>query len=353
MNFVRARAALTTLTALTALATPAARAVRDATALVGLGGLTLLAALAGLTPVVKAQPTRVLIFHKQNGYIHTATPAVVAALKADWAAHGLEVASTVDSLAFDGPNLSLYDAVVFLNTNYRNGPLFARAQEAAFEAYIRGGGAFVGLHSAIPLNGTMEEAVWPWYASLYGARFRSHAPYGSGTMVIEDSTHFSTRGLPTRITLQDEWYAMQANPRNQPGVRVLATVDETGFHADSRMGGDHPVTWSRTFEGGRAWVTVIGHDMGAFSNSHFMTHVRRGVMWAAGVDSTTTALTGPGRARAAMQAVERGAGRGTALSYTTRSGERLEVRLDGRIVAARRTLRDAPGSGVGKETGTH
>jgi type 1 glutamine amidotransferase len=314
--------------------------------------LAALVGLAGLANRAAAQPTRVLIFHKQNGYIHTATPAVVAALKANWTAHGLEVASSVDSLDFNGPNLALYDAVVFLNTNYRNGPLFARAQEAAFEAYIRGGGAFVGLHSAIPLNGTMEESVWPWYASLYGARFRSHAPYGSGAMVIEDPSHFSTRGLPLRITLQDEWYAMQANPRNLPGVRVLATVDETGFQADSRMGGDHPVTWSRTFEGGRSWVTVIGHDMGAFSNSHFMTHVRRGVMWAAGVDSATTALTGPGTARAAMQAVERGAGRGTALSYTTRAGERLEVRLDGRVVTARRAPADARGSGVGKETGS-
>lgn len=295
-----------------------------------------------------AQGPRVLIFHKQNGYIHTATPTVVATLEADWAAHGMTVETTVDSLAFSPENLARFDAVVFLNTNYRNGPLLAHAQEAAFEAYIRNGGAFVGLHSAIPLNGTMEEAIWPWYATLYGARFRSHAPYRAGYIIIEDTTHFSTRGVPARLGLQDEWYALQVNPRGSPGTHVLATVDETGFLPDSHMGGDHPVTWTRTFEGARAWITVIGHDMGAFSNAHFRTHVRNGVLWAARRDSGGTEGTAlrPGRvwsARAASPG-ERSHAPLTTLSYMGRDGTRLSVRIDGRAVAARRV---SPGASDG------
>jgi type 1 glutamine amidotransferase len=273
----------------------------------------------------------VLIFHKENGYIHTAGPTVLAALKSNWASHGVTVESTIDSLAFTAQNLARFDAIVFFNTNYRNGPLLARAQEAAFEEYVRAGGAFVGLHSAIPLNGVAEEKVWPWYASLYGARFRSHAPYRSAPMVIADSNHFSTRGLPARFSLQDEWYALQVNPRTVPGIRILATADETGFQADSYMGGDHPVSWSRTFEGGRAWVTVIGHDMGAFSNASFMTHVRNGVLWAAGADSGTTALSAP-------RAATRGKTPATGLSYVGKHGEVLEIDVDGRRVDARRVL---------------
>jgi type 1 glutamine amidotransferase len=286
--------------------------------------------LQGLLSHALAESPRVLIFHKENGYIHTATPAVVAALKSDWGAKGLVVESSIDSLAFTSQNLARFRAIVFLNTNYRNGPLLTRAQEAAFEAYLHGGGGFVGLHSAVPLNGTMEETVWPWYASLFGARFRSHAPYRSGTMILEDSTDFSTRGLPTRITLQDEWYALQVNPRSLPGVRILATVDETGFQADSKMGGDHPVSWSRTFEGGRAWMTVVGHDMGAFSNASFMTHVRHGVLWAAGADTGATTGVRVPQARAFQKAS------GTLLGYTGRNGERMEVQLNGRSVTARR-----------------
>ena len=288
--------------------------------------------LVGLSGQATGQGFRILIFHKQNGYIHAATPNVVTALKADWTANGLVVESTIDSLAFTTQNLARFDVVAFLNTNYRNSPLLTRAQEAAFENYLHTGGAFVGIHSAVPLNGTYEETVWPWYASLFGARFRSHSPYRSASIVVEDSTHFSTRGLPARITLQDEWYAVQVNPRTVPGIRVLATVDETGFLAESNMGGDHPVTWSRTFEGARSWMTLVGHDMAAFSNSSFLTHVRKGVIWAASGDSVATALRAP-------RSVIRAGKRTTVLAYTGKRGERLEVHLDGRSVTARRANR--------------
>lgn|GEM_PF-3116219 len=286
--------------------------------------------LVGLTHPASAQAPTVLIFHKQNGFIHTATSAVVSALKSDWINRGIEVENTVDSLAFTPQNLARFDVVVFLNTNYRNGPLLTRAQEAAFEGYLQGGGAFVGIHSAVPLNGAWEETVWPWYANLFGARFRSHAPYRSAPLVFEDRNHASTRGLPDRITLQDEWYAVQVNPRTIAGIHVIAKADETGFLADSYMGGDHPMTWSRTFEGARAWMTLVGHDMAAFSNAEFLTHVRQGVLWAALGDSATTSLRlsrrpQPGRSRVSH------------LTYRGKNGERLEVRLDGRTMKTQRT----------------
>src|SRR5690606_13781704 len=112
---------------------------------------------------------------------------------------------------------------------------------------------------------------------------------------VEDSTHPATWARPTRITVQDEWYALQVNPRQVPGVHVLATVDETGFQPDSYMGGDHPVTWVRTFEGGRVWVTVVGHDMGAFSNADFISHVSGGVVWATTREGTNVRGAGARR----------------------------------------------------------
>lgn len=292
----------------------------------------LLMALTACLPAAAQDSTRILLFHKQNGYIHTATPTVVAALRSDWRLHGFAVETTIDSLAFTTENLSRFAAVAFLNTNYRNGPLLTRAQEAAFENYLRAGGAFIGLHSAIPLNGTMEEGIWPWYAGMYGARFRSHAPYRGGTLIVEDSTHPATQGRPTRITVQDEWYALQANPRTVPGVHVLATVDESDFLPDSHMGGDHPVTWVRAFEGGRVWVTVVGHDMGAFSNAGFISHVRGGVLWA-----TSDEVASTRGARGLRETRGRhDSRRPTALSYRGAGGEWLEVRVDGRTVTARR-----------------
>jgi type 1 glutamine amidotransferase len=100
-------------------------------------------------------------------------------------------------------------------------------------------------------------------------------------------------------------------------VRILARVDEKGFQAESSMGGDHPVTWCRTFEGGRAWMTLVGHDMQAFSNRDFVAHVRGGILWAGGWDVSTSI-------------------RGRVLTYAGKGGARLEVRLDGRRIEARR-----------------
>lgn len=289
-----------------------------------LGGLILLAVTAW------GDTTRVLLFHKQNGFIHTATADVVNRIKTDLIAHGIAVENTLDSLAFTPQNLARFDAVVFINTNYRNGPLLSRAQEAAFEAYVQAGGGFAGIHSAVPLNGTAEEAIWPWYARLFGARFRSHAPYRRAAMVIENANHPSTRGLPNRISLEDEWYAVQINPRSVTGIQVLATVDETGFLPESQMNGDHPVSWHRLFEGARTWMTLVGHDMAAFSNADFLAHVRGGIVWAASADSAATAVSpfANPTLKTARAAGDR------RMTYTGRNGDRLKIRINGAAIQA-------------------
>lgn len=302
--------------------------------------LPFLVASLGILAAADALPKRVLIFHKQNGYIHVSTDSCVARLKTHLASQGLPAESTIDSLAFAADNLARFGAVIFYNTNYRGGPLLSRAQEAAFEEYIRSGGAFVGIHSAVPLNGTAEESVWPWYFRLFGVRFKGHPPQRNAPMVIEDADHPSTRGLPARIILSDEWYAMQTNPRDVAGVKVLATVDETGFPAGSGMG-DHPVSWYRMFEGARTFVTLVGHDMASFSHPDFLRHLAGGILWAGGWDGSTGLGRGSreGAQAARDAAPERGA-RGP-LVYRGRDGTILEIHsVDGRLIEGRRS---APG----------
>jgi type 1 glutamine amidotransferase len=298
------------------------------------------AAGLGFPAPSEALPKKVLIFHKQNGYIHVSTDSCVAHLKSHLSTQGLPAESTIDSLAFTAANLARFGAVIFYNTNYRGGPLLSRAQEAAFEEYIRGGGSFVGVHSATPLNGTLEESIWPWYFRLFGVRFKGHPPQRIAPMVIEDPDHPATRGLPARILLSDEWYAMQTNPRDVAGVKVLATVDETGFPAGSGMG-DHPVSWHRTFEGARTFVTLVGHDMSSFTHPDFLRHLTGGILWAGGWDgSTGLGRGGTGEVRrSGRHEPERGSP--GPLIYRGRDGTVLEIRsVDGRFIEARRL---APG----------
>lgn len=282
-------------------------------------------------------PKRALIFHKQNGYIHVDTDSCVKVLIKYLEARGLAAESTKDSLAFTAANLARFGAVVFYNTNYRNGALLNRAQEEALEGFIHKGGGFAAIHSAIPLDGAWEETVWPWYARLVGARFKSHPAIQSATMIIEKTGHPSTAGLPARITLKDEWYQTQTNPRNQVGLQVLASLDASTYPGGV-VTGDHPVSWQRHFEGSRTWVSLVGHDLSAFANPDYLAHLRGGILWAGGWEGAGTALrpdpsrrTGP----AGLRPERKGPG---GLIYIGADGGRLEIRnVAGKFVEATRT----------------
>ncbi len=56
--------------------------------------------------------------------------------------------------------------MVFLSTS---GDVLDPSGRAALEAYVRGGGGFVGVHSAAD-----TEYGWPFYGELVGARFAGH-----------------------------------------------------------------------------------------------------------------------------------------------------------------------------------
>ncbi|WP_052745408.1 ThuA domain-containing protein [Streptomyces sp. WM6386] len=79
----------------------------------------------------------------------------------------------------------------------------------------------------------------------------------------------STASLPSAWTFTDEWYNLIPAPSK---VRVLAEVDEStltegvaGNHHHPGHGKDHPVAWRQYYDGGRAWLTTLGHDARAFS----------------------------------------------------------------------------------------
>ena len=183
-------------------------------------------------------------------------------------------------------NLSGYNAVIFLSTSREalddNG-------KTALRQYMRAGGGFVGLHNAF---GTLYN--WPWYEGLLGnANFFDHGPARDGDVVVVDGKDVSTTGLPGRWRFHDEWYNLIPFPTH---VRFLATIDEKSWDpAQARRGPEgppsagprppnlppmsrypsvvghdpghgsfHPVAWCQYYDGGKVWVTTLGHDAAAF-----------------------------------------------------------------------------------------
>jgi type 1 glutamine amidotransferase len=241
-----------------------------------LGAVLPLAALSSLTPppaaIAAADEARVLVFTETAGFHHDSIPAGVAALTSLGAQHGFVVNATEDPRAFTDANLAAYRAVVFLSTT---GDILDDEQRAAFQRYIEAGNGYAGVHSASDTG-----YDWPWYGDLVAAYFAQHPDIQPAVLHVEDVSHPSSAGLPTRWSRTDEWYDFRSNPRESPDIHVLITLDETSY-SGGQMGVDHPWSWYHAYDGGRAWYTAGGHTIESYAEDLFLRHLLGGIQYAA------------------------------------------------------------------------
>ncbi|OEJ28396.1 glycosyl hydrolase [Streptomyces agglomeratus] len=215
---------------------------------------------------------KILAFSKTAGFRHGSIDDGLAALRELGGAHNFTVDATENSAAFTTANLAQYKAVVFLSTT---GDVLNGTQQTAFEQYIRGGGGYAGIHAAAD-----TEYDWPFYAGLAGALFHSHPHNQTATVRVEDRAHDATAHLGATWQRFDEWYNYRTNPRTT--ARVLASLDESSY-SGGNMSGDHPISWCKGYEGGRAFYTGGGHTDESYTEPAFRRHLLGGIRWAAGM----------------------------------------------------------------------
>jgi len=214
---------------------------------------------------------RVLIFSKTSGYHHEAIPEGIKAIYKLGQEHGFACDSTTDSLQFNKRNLRKYAAVIFLNTT---GNVLGDEQEKAFEAYIRSGKGFAGVHSA-----TDTEYDWPWYNQLVGAYFSNHPKQQQAIVEVKNNSFPGISSLPAKWSRWDEWYNFKET--NWDKVQVLLTLDERSIQGGTN-GDFHPLSWYRDFDGGRSFYTALGHTKESYSDSLFLGHLLGGIQYAMG-----------------------------------------------------------------------
>jgi len=226
-------------------------------------------------------PNRVLIYSRTAGPRHAnlGTPMdpglnpvmnsdnlMQAGLKRMLEAAGITVDWTED-VAVLGNRINNYKAVIFASSNRDTlwnsaVPTSNDAARTALRNYMRRGGGFVGLHNAFG-----AEYNWPYYEGLLGnANFYNHAPNRAGVVELIGKD-VSTDGIPQRFDFQDEWYNLTPFPTN---VKFLAKVDTDTLRpltAAPHPGhaGFHPVAWCQYYDGGRAWLSTLGHNANSFS----------------------------------------------------------------------------------------
>ena len=242
-------------------------------------------------PWVETRQNKVLIYTRTAGPRHanlgsalaagknpplSAANVVQNALIAWMAEQGVAADWTEDVTQLS--NLNQYKAVIFASTSrdtlFKHGTLVLPtaavnttanahldAGRTALRQYIRGGGGFVGIHNAF---GT--EYNWPWYEGLLGnANYYDHGANQDGKVDIV-AADASTAGVGS-FAFKDEWYNLVPFPTR---VKFLATVDESSLATKRTVhpghGDFHPVAWCQYYDGGRAWLTTLGHDGQAFTD---------------------------------------------------------------------------------------
>jgi type 1 glutamine amidotransferase len=241
----------------------------------------LLAGSAQSHAAVNYATFKVLVFSKTTGFRHDSIPAGIQAIRDLGAANNFTVDATENDALFTDAYLAQYKTVVFLSTT--GDPVSTQAGKDAFQRYIQRGGGFVGVHAAADSGYS-----WAWYGKLVGAYFKAH-PAGTPTarLVVEETVHPATQGLPASFSRADEWYDFQTNPR--AGVHVLTSVDNSSY-SGSTMGSDHPTTWCQNYDGGRSFYTALGHTIASYTEANFLHILLGGIVTTAGAVAANCAV---------------------------------------------------------------
>ena len=147
--------------------------------------------------------------------------------------------------------LSRFQVVLFLDTRPE-----APAQRAAFEAYMKKGGAWMGFHfAAFALTPSAVPQNWDWYHNEYlgsGSYVGNTWRPTSAVLRVQNRPHPATKNLPDTFTAApNEWYKWAKDLRENPAIQILLAIDPASFPLGTGPKpheiwheGSYPVAWS-------------------------------------------------------------------------------------------------------------
>ena len=220
-------------------------------------------------------PARLLVVTHTAGFRHDSIPAAEAALRTIGTDSGLfqtEFCRTADEVTarLTPSGLSGVDAVFFANTTGNLGI----ADIGAFLAWIAGGKAFLGAHSA---SDTYHDS--PEYLAMLGGEFTTHGAIVEADVRVNDASHPAVAHLAPRFRMTDEWYRFRMAGS---GLMILLSFDRIPPDGVGTAGEatNLPVAWHKSFGSGRVFYTALGHRSEVWNDPRFRTHVREAVRWA-------------------------------------------------------------------------
>lgn len=190
--------------------------------------------------------------------------------------HGFEVDVTNDGTPFTTASLSRYDVIAFCSPHYAGQELSAE-NRAAIEAFVRGGGGWLGWHYGLHI-----EQGWAFLKTLGGGTTALGHVGGEqmSTYSVVAPDHPVTMGLPKTFAVTDDFIKMSSDTSKNTGVTILATAA-----LSAPPGGEgHPVIWVTEVGEGRAFYSMFGHNAPDFKTPVAKTLLWNALRWAARAD---------------------------------------------------------------------
>ncbi len=201
--------------------------------------------------------------------------------------NGFEVDEGLE-VDFTEENLKQYQLVLFLSNYDIN---FNATQQADYQKWSSLGNGTVCIHACGQKH---IHLAWPWYGAAMGAFTNGHTPIKPGTVHVdaEAASHPIFKGLtaPKSMTWTDEWNTMNLNPRGQPGVTMLLTVDPKAWNKST---GEYPHAWVKEVEGSRMFRWAGMHTQAAFEIPFMNEFLLSGFRYVAGYDTLRTGCMDP------------------------------------------------------------
>ena len=182
--------------------------------------------------------------------------------------------------------LNKYDVLLLNNAN-KLADVIPESERNSVEAWYKEGHAIVALHATL-----VKQQGWPWLMNLGGCDFNSDSEFLKAKVMVDPKAmnHPAVKGHGEEFWYTADWTNHTNSVTGLEGVQVLLRVDEKTFdpvrdyfktREGKAMGDDHPIAWTREYEGGRFFYTELGHDLRSLETDFGKQHVFEGIKWAA------------------------------------------------------------------------
>ena len=242
-----------------------------------------------------AKKQRLLFLSKSEGFEHDVIkqkkgkPSTVdKALTALAEKNNWEITCTKDASLVNPEGLKNFDVVIFYTTGDLTKPSKdggAAMPENGLDAlfgWIKGGGGFVGYHSATDTFHGAGGEVHP-YIQMIGGEFDTHGQQFKGRLKPVSPGHPAMEGMPADWVVADEWYINKnINTADMHVLTLLELGEERANQPEKYNIPDYPIIWCRGFGDGRVLYNGMGHRDDVWESEDFQKVVTSNILWASG-----------------------------------------------------------------------